>query len=462
MNIISTEQVKKAVYQLCLRANTQLPKSVYSKILKAYYEADENSEIKEILKCIIQNAKIAHDTQKPLCQDTGQVIVFVEVGQNVMLQGDLLENAINESVKESYIQNYFRKSVVANAVFDRSNTKTNTPAIIYSKFVEGDEVKISVLVKGGGSENKCRLEMLLPTLNEDEIVRKCTQMIVEAGKNACPPMFVGIGIGGTADSAAVASKKVFVGENSDENELRLAKKIKQAVNKIAPEPFKGAYLLDVKVKSLPTHIACMPVAVTINCHSDRTSTCILKNNEIIFTDEPVEYIEISEEKAGKREIFADDVQAVKTLKQGENVLLTGDIYVARDMAHKKLTEMLENGEELPFDLKDKMIFYAGPCPNKPDEVIGSVGPTTAFRMDKYAVLFYDKGLLATIAKGDRSKEVFDCIKRNGAKYFSVVGGIAALLAEKVKKSEIIAFEELGAEAVYKLYVEKLPVKVEIA
>lgn len=461
MNIISTEQVKKAVYQLCLKANTQLPKSVYSKILKAYYEADENSEIKEILKCIIQNAKIAYDTKKPLCQDTGQVIVFVEVGQNVMLQGDLLENAINEGVKESYIQNYFRKSVVANAVFDRNNTKTNTPAIIYSKFIAGDEIKISVLVKGGGSENKSCLKMLLPTLNEDEIVHKCAKMIFEAGKNACPPMFVGIGIGGCADSAAVASKKVFIGEKYDENEFRLAKKIKKAVNEFAPEPFKGAYLLDVKVKSLPTHIACMPVAITINCHSDRTSNCVLKNNEIIFMDEPVEYVEICEKKAEKKEIFVDDVQGIKALKQGETVLLTGEIYVARDMAHKKLTEMLENGEELPFEIKDKMIFYAGPCPNKPDEVIGSVGPTTASRMDKYAVLFYEKGLLATIAKGDRSEEVYNCVKKCGAKYFGVVGGIAALLAQKVKKSEIIAFEELGAEAIYKLYVEKFPVKVEI-
>ena len=162
-----------------------------------------------------------------------------------------------------------------------------------------------------------------------------------------------------------------------------------------------------------------------------------------------------------QEVNTTDIDAIKALKQGEKVLLTGEIYVARDMAHKKLKEMLDKGEKLPIEIKNKIIFYAGPCPARPDEAIGPIGPTTSGRMDKFAVELYDKGLLATIGKGSRNQEVINAIHRNEAKYFGVIGGIAALLADKVKKSEIVAFEELGAEALYKLNIEKFPVKVEI-
>ncbi|MBQ8887192.1 MAG: fumarate hydratase C-terminal domain-containing protein [Candidatus Gastranaerophilales bacterium] len=201
----------------------------------------------------------------------------------------------------------------------------------------------------------------------------------------------------------------------------------------------------------------MPIAITINCHSDRTSSCIIKNGEINYEHQTPYFINF-EDSEDVKEVFANDVEIIKSLKQGEEVLLTGEIYVARDMAHKRMIET----DTLPIDIKDKIIFYAGPCPNKPNEAIGSVGPTTASRMDKYAVELYNKGLLATIGKGSRSEDVKNAIKQNNAKYFTVVGGVAALLSDKVKSSEIIAYEDLGAEALYKLYVEKFPVKVELS
>ena len=446
MKMISTKLIEEAVYKLCFEANTCLDDRVYSKLVDSYnFTGDKN------LKVILQNAKIAYEKKLPLCQDTGQVIVFVEIGQNVQLVGEFIEDAVNSAVEKCYIENFFRKSVVKNAVFNRDNTKTNTPAIIYTKIVKGDEINIKVLIKGAGSENKSKLEMMLPTSSKGEIIEKCTELILSAGKNACPPMIVGIGIGGTADKASILSKEVLVCDEFKQEELELAQKIKDRVNE------KENLALDVKLKSIATHIACMPVAITINCHSDRFSSCTIKENDVVHHHQIPVFISFEETENGK-EVFTNDVETIKSLKIGEEILLTGGIYVARDMAHKRMLEE----KELPIDIKNKIIFYAGPCPNNPDRVIGSIGPTTAGRMDKFAVELYDKGLLATIGKGDRNTDVQDAVKRNNAKYFTVVGGIAALLADKVKKKEIITYEDLGAEALYLIEVEKLPVKVELS
>ncbi len=461
MSDISSATIKEAVYNLCFKANVCLDASVYDKIFSAYKDC-KSPETKSILKSVLQNAKMAYEKKRPLCQDTGQVLVFIEIGQNVHIKGDFIETAINEAVEKCYKENFFRKSVVKNVVFERINTGTNTPAIIYTKYIEGDKVNIKVLIKGGGSENKSLTKMLLPTMGETEIISSVGEMILTAGINACPPMFIGIGLGGTMDKAAVLSKEVFFKNDFSADEITLAEKIKKYVNAKAPEIYGNGYVLDVKLSTVPTHIACLPAAITINCHSDRVSCCTVENGNIKYYHRIPEFINIEDDKRDIKVINTDDINSVKELKQGENVLLTGEIYVARDMAHKKLKEMIDNGVKLPFEIKDSIIFYAGPCPAKPHEVIGSVGPTTAGRMDKYAAELYNMGLLATVAKGDRNEAVTKAIKQNGAKYFTVTGGIAALLADKVKKCEIVAFEELGAEALYKLHVEKLPVRVEIA
>ncbi len=460
MSEISTELIKQAVYKLCFDANTCLCEDVYSKILNAYKNA-KGSEIKSVLKSILKNAEIAYTKKRPLCQDTGQVIVFIEIGQNVKITGELVETAINEAVEKCYKENFFRKSVVKNAVFDRTNTKTNTPVIIYTDLIMGNEINIKVLIKGAGSENKSKIEMLLPTSGEEDIISMCGEMILLAGENSCPPMFIGIGIGATSDKAMVMSKKAFPADNFTEDEKNLASKIKDYVNLKAPEKYGSTYLLDVKLMTSQTHIACMPVAVTVNCHSDRISSCTIKDNNIIYHHKVPEFEELSEEKENLPEIFAEDISAIRKLNQGDEILLTGEIYVARDMAHKRIMDLINNKDTLPFDIKDKIIFYAGPCPAKEGEVIGSIGPTTASRMDKYAKEFYDAGMLASIGKGDRSKEVEQAIIKNNAKYFTVTGGIAALLADKVKKNTLIAFEDLGTEAVYRIFVEKLPLKVAI-
>lgn len=461
MSTISTDLIKQAVKKLCFEANTCLQDSVYSKIFNAYLTSN-NKETKNLLKAILQNAKIAYENKMPLCQDTGQVIVFLELGQNVSLTGEYIENAINSAVEECYKENYFRKSVVKNAIFERENTKTNTPVIIHTKIISGDDIKISVLIKGAGSENKSTLEMLLPTASEEELITRAGDLILSAAENSCPPMFIGIGLGSTADGAMLLSKQALIQDCFNENDLKLAEKIKNYVNSKAIKKYENCYALDIKLISSQTHIACLPLGISINCHSNRFSSCTIKEDKIAYNHKIPDFKDIEETQTPSKEVYTDDIETIKNLRQGENITLTGEIYVARDMAHKRLTQIISQGGQLPFELTNKIILYAGPCPAKPGQISGSIGPTTASRMDKYAALLYKNGIIATIGKGSRNNEIHEIIKQTNSKYFTVQGGIAALLAAKIEKSEIIAFEDLGAEAIYKIYVKNFPVKVDIA
>lgn len=461
MNIINIKTIKDAVYTLCLSANYAISKNAYSKLLSSY-EKTANTKQKELLKNILLNAKIAYETKRPLCQDTGQVLVFMEIGQDVHIEGGDLKTAINEAVEECYKENFFRKSVVNNALFDRTNTASNTPAIIYTDIVKGEEIKINILIKGAGSENKSSAFMALPTADREEIKNLIIQSILSAGTNSCPPMFIGIGIGQTLDGAVLLSKKALYMGNQTKEEQDFSNEILLELNAKAPENYKEIYALDLKILSSSTHIASMPIGITLNCHSFREKMCIIKKDTIIYDNEIPDFIDFNTEDNHKKEILTENINEIRSLKEGENVLLTGEIFVARDAAHKKLFELLKENKPLPVEIKDNIIFYAGPCPANKQEVIGPIGPTTSGRMDKYAIDLYNSGLIATIGKGNRSKELQECIRKNRGIYFSVQGGIASLLKTCIKKSEIIAFSELGAEALYKLNIEKLPVTVEIS
>lgn len=460
--MIDFKTIEKAVYDLCVEANTTLPECVTKKIEDAF-KSEKNEEAKEVLGLILENARLASELKKPLCQDTGQVLVFIKLGESCLVER--LNDAINSGVKKAYEENFYRKSVVKNAVFERVNTKTNTPCIIYSEIVQGSDLEIDVLIKGAGSENKSQIAMLSPTADENEIIEFVKKVAQEAGASACPPFFIGVGIGATMDYAALLSKKALLLEDNVDNKHKmLAQKIKDAVNSLnigAAARGGASTALDVKILTDFTHIASMPVAVTINCHSARHAKWSLSGSK-------------KEKEKGKKQpsipstfrpfnlstLSTSDIKALKSLKIGQNVLLSGEVYTARDAAHKKLSEMIEKGEKLPFDLKNKIIFYAGPCPCPKDEIIGSVGPTTASRMDKFAPVLYKAGVVATIGKGGRSKQTLKEIKRYKGLYFSAIGGIACYLSQKVVKSEVVAFKELGPEAVYRLEVKDLPVKLE--
>ena len=452
MKEINTKIIEKAIYTLCITANTQYSPILYKNIYTKYKDT-KDKEYKIKLLNILKNAQLAEEIHRPLCQDTGQVLVFLKIGQDIHITGCDLTKAINSAIKKAYKKNFYRKSVVKNALFNRENTKTNTPAIIYTEIVSGESIEINLLIKGAGSENYCITKMLKPTAQKNEIFELIKDTILSAGEKACPPMVIGVGIGGTMDSAAIMSKKAFFEEKNTKEEKILIKEINNYLANY------NNLILDIKLQTSQTHIACMPVAITINCHSTRHASCKIKDNNIIYTQKKLPKIKITKETISYKEIKTDEIEKIKNLKNGENILLTGYIYTARDAAHKRIEDYYKKREKFPFDIKNKIIFYAGPCPAAKNEIIGPIGPTTSTRMDKFCNLLYSNGLLATIGKGERTNDALKVIEKNKGKYFVAEGGIACLLAKCVKSSEIIAFEDLGTEAVRKLYVEKFPIKV---
>lgn len=470
--MINSKLIEDAVYNLCVEANTTLNDDVFAKLQTAY-DNEENNDAKSALLLILKNAKLAYENKMPLCQDTGQVLVFVR-GSSKFIP-DNIKELINNGVEKAYKENFYRQSVVKNAVFDRTNTKTNTPCVIYTEITDSEGLEIELLIKGGGSENVSVASMLSPTSSESDIIDFVVSAVEKAGAKGCPPYFIGVGIGGTIDYAGLLSKKALLLEdNIDENHKKLAQNIKNSVNdlKIGVAGYGGSSTaVDVKILTDFTHIACMPVAVTMNCHSSRHSKCTISEQGEVKSEQNTavkNYKPEDEDFSDFVRVNTSDVSKLKSLKSGQKVLLSGEIYSARDMAHKRLLEMLANSEKLPFDLKDKIIFYAGPCPSRPsnpactDCVVGSIGPTTSARMDKFAPTLYQKGVLATIGKGSRSEEVKTSIKKTGGIYFTVIGGIACYLSKKFVKKELIAFEDLGTEAICRFEVKDLPLRVELA
>lgn len=468
MFMIDSQIIEKTVYDLCIQANTLLPDEIFEKLFDAY-ESETSQDAKQALGLILKNSKMAYEKKMPLCQDTGQVLVFVKGGRKFI--PDNINEIINNAVARAYEENYFRKSIVKDAIFDRTNTKTNTPCVIYTEIKDSKGLEIEILLKGAGCENVSATEMLSPTATEDEIIDFVVSSIKKAGSRGCPPYFLGIGIGGTMEYAGLLSKKALLLKESDidENHKNLAGKIQDAVNKleIGAAGLGGASTaLNVKILTDFTHIACMPVAITVNCHSSRHAKCILSDDGIIKIEELSTMVKNPEIKIptpgleGFIKVNANDVNALKSLKEGQKILLSGEIYTARDMAHKRIIEMIKKGEQLPFDLKDKIIFYAGPCPSCKGCVTNSIGPTTASRMDKFAPILYNEGVLATIGKGERSEEVKKTVKQVGGLYFTVIGGIACLLAERFINRELVAFEDLGTEAICKFEVKELPLRVD--
>lgn len=458
--MIDSKIIEDAVYNLCVQANTKLPDDVFEKLSNAY-ESEINPEAKYALGLILENAKIAYEKKMPLCQDTGQVLVFLKA----KCFPEDITKVINNAVEKAYEENFFRKSVVKNALFDRTNTKTNVPCIIYPEITDQEGLEIELLIKGAGSENVSTVEMLSPTATEDEIVDFVVNVVKKAGAKACPPYFIGIGIGGTMEYAALLSKRaLLLSENIDENHKILAEKIKMAVNELqigVAELGGLSTALDVKLLTAFTHIACMPVAVTINCHSSRHAKCRISEQGLIKNDNvsPFSFPLSTPSQPDFIQVNTMDIDKLKSLKKDQNILLSGEIYTARDMAHQRLVKMIENGEDLPFDLKNKIIFYAGPCPACANCVVGSIGPTTSARMDKYAAILHEKGLLATIGKGERSEQLKKNLKQTGGIYFTAFGGIACYLAQKFVKRDLVAFEDLGTEAICRFEVKDLPLKV---
>jgi len=457
---VHSEKITEAVKDLILDRSYHLPTDVRCALETAFINEGESLP-KYILAECISNFQIADEGQYPLCQDTGTALFFVEIGEDVFVRGNLTD-AVNQGVREAYTEGYLRKSQVADPLFDRINTKDNTPAIIYAIFVRGDKIKISFLAKGGGAENCCALGMLTPSQGVDGITDFVVETVKKASGKPCPPIIVGVGIGGTADSVGVLAKYALlkkIGQrHPDIRYAKLEEDILQRINSlnIGAQGLGGkTTAFDVHIETAPCHIASMPVGVAINCHSSRHGSVIIGKSKIIF-EKDEKYvtrqlqIKVDNIKKIALPLSLDDV---RELSAGDIVSISGTIYTARDAAHKRLLEAIKNNEKLPFNLQGQAIYYAGPSPNRPGKPIGSCGPTTSIRLDSFSDELLKQGLKVMIGKGPRTSQTMELMQKYGAIYLACVGGAAAVTTTKIKSSEIIAYKDLGPEAIHKLAVE---------
>ncbi|AMD00664.1 fumarate hydratase [Halomonas chromatireducens] len=447
--------------------------------MAAAYEREENPAAKDAIAQILINSRMCAMGHRPICQDTGIVTVFVHVGMNVRWDADMsLDDMINEGVRRAYQlpDNVLRASVLADPDGARKNTGDNTPAIVHHKIVLGDSVEVHVAAKGGGSEAKSKFAMLNPS---DSVVDWVMEQLPKMGAGWCPPGMLGIGIGGTAEKAMEIAKEALLdpidiqelqarGASNRAEELRL--ELFDKVNKsgIGAQGLGGlTTVLDIKVKDYPTHAANKPVAIIPNCAATRHAHFTLDGSGPASLPVPKleDWPEITREAGDNvKRVNLDTVtpEEVLTWQPGDTLLLNGKLLTGRDAAHKRMVEMLAKGESLPVDLKGRFIYYVGPVDPVRDEVVGPAGPTTATRMDKFTrTMLEETGLLGMVGKAERGPAAIDAIRDNKAVYLMAVGGSAYLVAQAIKKSRVVGFQDLGMEAIYEFEVEDMPVTVAV-
>ena len=446
------------------------------------YDMEKSSSARDAIAQILTNSRMCAEGHRPICQDTGIVVVFVKVGMGVSWQAKLdLEAMINEGVRRAYMNpdNKLRASIVADPAFKRGNTRDNTPAVIHTELVPGDEVEITVAAKGGGSENKSMFAMLNPS---DSVADWVLEMVPEMGAGWCPPGMLGVGIGGSAEKAMLLAKKSLMepidiadliarGPKSKLEELRL--EIYQRVNAlgIGAQGLGGlTTVLDVKVLDYPTHAASLPVAVIPNCAATRHVHFTLDGSGPARLEPPdldlwpkVKWVA----DASARRVSLDGLTAadVATWKPGERLLLSGKLLTGRDAAHKRISALLESGQPLPegLDFHGRVIYYVGPVDPVGKEIVGPAGPTTANRMDRFTETMLGKaGLLAMVGKAERGPEAVQVIAKHRSAYLIAVGGAAFLVSNAIRSSRVVAFPDLGMEAVYEFDVKDMPVTVAVS
>ena len=445
------------------------------------YEREESQAAKDAMAQILVNSRLCAEGKRPICQDTGIVTVFLKIGMDVRWEAELsIADMINEGVRRAYLHpdNVLRASILADPAGARKNTRDNTPAVIHYEMVAGDRVEIDVAAKGGGSENKSKMVMLNPS---DSIVEWVVKTVPTMGAGWCPPGMLGIGIGGTAEKAAVMAKAVLMdpidihelrarGPNNRVEELRL--EIMDAVNAlgIGAQGLGGlTTVLDVKIADHPTHAASLPVCMIPNCAATRHAHFVLDGSGPVRQRPPSldDWPDITWEGAdGARRVDLDNLtrEEVAAWEPGETLLLNGRMLTGRDAAHKKMKELIESGEGLPegVDLEGRFIYYVGPVDPVRDEIVGPAGPTTSTRMDKFTdLILAETGLLGMIGKAERGPAAIEAIREHGAVYLMAVGGAAYLVSKAITDARVIAFPEMGMEAIYEFEVRDMPVTVAV-
>ncbi len=453
----------------------------FIKALNEAYLREESDAAKDAMAQILINSRMCAEGHRPICQDTGIVNVFLSVGMNVRFETDMsVEDMVNEGVRRAYQlpDNVLRASVLSDPAGARQNTRDNTPAVIHVELVPGDELEVHVAAKGGGSEAKSKLAMLNPS---DSIVDWVLRTVPTMGAGWCPPGMLGIGIGGTAEKAVLMAKRALMepidihelmekGADSRVEELRLELFDKVNSLGIGAQGLGGlTTVLDVKIMDFPTHAANLPVAMIPNCAATRHAHFILDGSGPADLEVPEleDWPEIVWEAGpGARRVNLDTVsqEDVETWQPGETILISGKMLTGRDAAHKRIRDLLSEGKSLPdgVDLNGRFIYYVGPVDPVRDEVVGPAGPTTATRMDSFTEMMLEEtGLLGMIGKAERGPAAIEAIRKHKSVYLMAVGGAAYLVSRAIRESRVIAFEDLGMEAIHEFEVVDMPVTVAV-
>ena len=449
--------------------------------MKLAYDKEQSPAAKDAIAQILINSRMSAEGHRPLCQDTGIVTCFIKIGMKVQWEGEMtVQEMVDEGTRRAYdfVDNPLRLSILKDPAGKRINTRDNTPSVVHIELVAGDKVDVYVAAKGGGSENKSKLVMLNPS---DSVVDWVVETVSQLGAGWCPPGMLGIGIGGTVEKAALMAKESLMedidiqeliarGASCKEEELRI--ELYHKINQlgIGAQGLGGlTTVLDVKIKSAPTHAVSLPVAIIPNCAATRHIHFTLDGSGPADLIPPSldAWPQISWE-GGKtaRRVNLDGItkEEISTWKVGETLLISGTILTGRDAAHKRIQDLLAAGEPLPegVDFRGKFIYYVGPVDPVRDEVVGPAGPTTSTRMDKFSeTMLGEAGLFGMIGKSERGPTAIAAIKKHNAAYLMAVGGAAYLVSKAIKKARKVAFEELGMEAIYEFEVVDMPVTVAV-
>ncbi len=446
------------------------------------YEREESPAAKDAIAQILTNSRMCAEGRRPICQDTGIVNVFLKIGMNVKWEGfgsGSIADAVNAGVRKGYLNpdNVLRASVLADPIFERKNTKDNTPAVVHMELVPGDSVDVIVAAKGGGSENKSKMYMLNPS---DNIVDWVLKTVPTMGAGWCPPGMLGIGVGGTAEKAVMLAKESLMedidmyellerGPQNKLEEMRIELYEKVNALGIGAQGLGGlTTVLDVKIKTFPTHAASKPIAMIPNCAATRHAHFVMDGSGPVYLDPPsldlwpnVHWAP-DYNKSKRVDLNTLTKAEVASWKPGDTLLLNGKMLTGRDAAHKRIKDMLSKGEKLPVDFTNRVIYYVGPVDPVRDEVVGPAGPTTATRMDSFTeMMLAETGLISMVGKAERGPVAIEAIKKHQSAYLMAVGGSAYLVSKAIKAAKVVGFEDLGMEAIYEFDVVDMPVTVAV-
>jgi fumarate hydratase, class I len=453
----------------------------YISHLARAYAREQSPAAKDAIAQILTNSRMCAEGKRPICQDTGIVNVFLKIGMDVRFEGftGSIEDAVNQGVRHAYLNpdNPLRGSILADPIFERKNTKDNTPAVIHMTVVPGSTLDIQVAAKGGGSENKSKFIMMNPS---DSIVDWVMKTVPTMGAGWCPPGMLGIGVGGTAERAMLLAKEVLMepidmfellarGPQNKLEELRIELYEKVNALGIGAQGLGGlTTVLDVKIATYATHAASKPVAMIPNCAATRHAHVVMDGSGAAYLEPPslslwpdVKWAP-DYQKSRRVDLNTLTREEVAAWKPGDTLLLNGKMLTGRDAAHKRIQDMLAKGEKLPVDFSNRVIYYVGPVDPVRDEVMGPAGPTTATRMDKFTeMMLAQTGLIGMIGKAERGPTGIEAIRKHKSAYLMAVGGAAYLVAKAIKHATVVGFADLGMEAIYEFDVSDMPVTVAV-